>query len=365
MDKSKHTILVVDDVVDNVTIVDMILRKEGYKVITANDGATAIKLAQTESIDLILLDIMMAELSGLEVCRHLKIEPQTASIPVIFLTASDDRKMLSLAYKVGGRDYIRKPFFKDELLARVHNSILLRDSEKHLESKIIEKTKDIAETQVEVMNILGGVAEGHSKETYAHVKRVTQFTYLLATLCDEISEEEAIFLRDASSLHDVGKISIRESILHKQGKLTNQEFKIMKKHVDFGVEMLEKSKLPLFQTAAIAAGQHHEKYDGSGYPKGLKGEKIHIYGRIVAIADVFDALSHKRAYKDSWSIEDVLGYMKDMSGKHFDPRLIDIFFKNIKDFLAICEIHNQEIEVNKKMHSTTKNKIMQWLSQYI
>ena len=172
-------------------------------------------------------------------------------------------------------------------------------------------------------------------------------------------------LRDASSLHDIGKISIRESILHKQGTLTKAEFNIMKKHVDFGVQMLEKSNLPLFKIATIAAGEHNEKYDGSGYPKGLKGERIHIYGRIVAIADVFDALSFKRAYKDSWTTEDILGYMRDMSGKHFDPYLIEIFFNNIEEFLKIYQINNSEIELNKKMKNTTKNKIMKWLSQFI
>ncbi len=364
MDKSKHTILVVDDVVDNVTIVDKILSKEGYHILTANDGESALRLADTEKVDLILLDIMMPELSGIEVCRYLKVEPKTSSIPVIFLTASDDKKMLSLSYKVGGRDYIRKPFFKEELLARVNNSLSLRDSEKYLESKIIEKTKDIADTQVELMYTLGGVAEGHSIETYAHVKRVTKFTYLLGTLYG-LEKKEALLLRDASSLHDIGKISIRESILHKQGTLTKAEFNIMKKHVDFGVQMLEKSNLPLFKIATIAAGEHHEKYDGSGYPKGLKGERIHIYGRIVAIADVFDALSFKRAYKDSWTTEDILGYMRDMSGKHFDPYLIEIFFNNIEEFLKIYQINNSEIELNKKMKNTTKNKIMKWLSQYI
>ena len=364
MNTSKYTILVVDDVVDNITMVDKILTKEGYQIITASDGVTALQLADSEKVDLILLDIMMPELSGIEVCRYLKVEPKTAAIPVIFLTASDDRKMLSLAYKAGGRDYIRKPFFKDELLSRVHNTISLRESEKELESKIIEKTKDIADTQVELMNILGGVAEGHSKETYSHVKRVTKFAYLLGTLYG-LEAKEALFLRDASSLHDVGKISIPHPILHKQGSLTNAEFKIMKQHVDFGVQMLEKSNLPLFKIATIVAGEHHEKYDGSGYPKGLKGEQIHVYGRIVAIADVFDALSFKRAYKDSWTTEDVLSYMRDMSGKHFDPQLIDIFFDNLAEFLKIYEINNSEIEFDRKMKTTTKNKIMKWLSQYI
>jgi len=364
MDKSKYTILVVDDVIENVMIIDKVLSRAGYTIVSANDGIEALQMADKEKVDLILLDIMMPKLSGIDVCRYLKVEPETSAIPVIFLTASDDKKMLSLAYKVGGSDYIRKPFFEDELLARVRNSLSLRDYEKELENKIIEKTEDIADTQIEMMHTLGGIAEGHSPETFKHVKRVTEFTYLLGTLYG-LDKKEAIFLRDASSLHDIGKLGIIDSILHKQGTLTKAEFKIMKKHVDFGVEILEKSNLPLFKIAKIVAGEHHEKYDGSGYPHKLKGEEIHIYGRIVAIADVFDALSFKRAYKDSWTTEDVLAYMRDMSGKHFDPKLIKIFFDNIEKFLKIYDINNEKIKFDKKMKSSTKTKIMNWLLQEI
>ncbi len=362
MKTSEYTILIVDDVQNNVVIIQKILLSAGYNIVIAENGRDALELVREKKIDLILLDIEMPDLSGIEVCRFLKIDPKTADIPVIFLTASDDRAMLSRAYKVGAADYIRKPFFKDELLARVNNSLLLRDHEINLENKIIEKTKDIADTQVELMHTLGGIAEGHSPETFKHVKRVTEFTYLLGTLAG-LEKKEALVLRDAASLHDVGKLGIRDSILHKQGKLTNAEYKIMKKHVDHGVKMLEKSNLPLFKIAKIVAGEHHEKYDGTGYPLGLKGEQIHIYGRIVAIADVFDALSFKRAYKDSWTTNDVLSYMKEMSGTHFDPKLIEIFFDNIDEFLKIYDIHNHKIELDKKFNQKKRNKIMNWLLQ--
>ncbi len=362
MDKSKYTVLIVDDVLNNTIIINKILTSVGYNIITAANGQEALEIVNSRDIDLILLDIMMPVLSGIEVCRYLKIEPKTADIPVIFLTASDDRDMLATAYKVGAADYIRKPFFKDELLARVHNSLSLRDHEINLENKIIEKTKDIADTQIELMYTLGGIAEGHSPETFKHVKRVTEFTYLLARLYG-MDKKEALTLRDAASLHDVGKLGIIDTILHKQGKLTNAEYKIMKKHVDHGVSMLEKSNLPLFKIAKIVAGEHHEKYDGTGYPQGLKGEEIHIYGRIVAIADVFDALSFKRAYKDSWTTNDVLSYMKEMSGSHFDPNLINIFFDNIDEFLKIYDIHNHKIELDRKFNTKKRNKIMNWLLQ--
>jgi len=360
---NKKIILIVDDSDINIDILIELLSNK-YDILVATNGSDCIEILNDEYVDLILLDIMMPKLSGIDVCRYLKVEPKTSAIPVIFLTASDDKKMLSLAYKVGGSDYIRKPFFEDELLARVRNSLSLRDYEIELENKIIEKTQDIADTQIEMMHTLGGVAEGHSVETFKHVKRVTEFTYLLGTLYG-LEKKEAIFLRDASSLHDIGKLGITDSILHKNGVLSKAEFKIMKKHVDLGVEMLEKSKLPLFKIAKIVAGEHHEKYDGSGYPHKLKGEEIHIYGRIVAIADVFDALSFKRAYKDNWTTEDVLAYMRAMSGKHFDPQLIDIFFDNLADFLKIYDINNAEIEFDKKIKSSTKTKIMNWLLQEI
>jgi putative nucleotidyltransferase with HDIG domain len=265
---------------------------------------------------------------------------------------------------VGGSDYIKKPFYKEELLARVETRLSLRDYEKNLEETVAKRTKEIHETQVQLMYILGSVAEGHSEETQYHVKRVAAFTYKLATLYG-LDENEANLLKDASFLHDIGKIAIPDSILHKNGVLTKGEYKKMKEHAALGAEMLKHSHLPLFKAAKIVAEQHHEKYDGTGYPKGLQGENIHIYGRIVAIADVFDALAFKRAYKEKWEESEVLAYMKDMSGKHFDPKLIELFFDNIDEFLKIYNLHVQKIELDKKYNVKTRKSIMEWLLQKI
>jgi len=360
MDNSKYTILVVDDVPENLTLVKTVLKNAHYDVKTAQDGLTALRLVNEFNIDLILLDIMMPIMSGLEVCRYLKVEPKTSSIPVIFLTANADRETLTKAYGVGGSDYIRKPFFKEELLARVNTRLKLRDYEKNLEYKVQLRTKEISETQVQLMNVLGGIAEGHSKETHLHVKRVSEFTYMLSKL-QGLDSKEAKLLKDASALHDIGKLGIRDNILHKNGTLSNSEYKEMQKHVELGASMLEHSSLPLFKVAKIVAEQHHEKWDGSGYPKKLKGEKIHIYGRIVAIADVFDALSFKRSYKDSWSPEEVLVYIKDMRGKHFDPHLIDLFFENIDGFLDIYNIHIEKNRLENSLNNKKRGRIMEWL----
>jgi len=360
INNSKYNILVVDDVKDNLTLVKRILEDANYKTQSARDGLSALRLVKKYKIDLILLDIMMPIMSGIEVCRYLKVEPSTASIPVIFLTANADKDTLTKAYSVGGSDYIRKPFFKEELLARVNTRLSLRDYEKNLEQKVTERTKEIADTQVQLMNVLGGIAEGHSKETHSHVKRVTLFTYKLALLCG-MSKDEAKLLKDASSLHDIGKLAVSNTVLHKDGVLTKKEYKEMKTHAGLGASMLDHSSLPLFRAAKIVAGEHHEKYDGSGYPKGLKGENIHIYGRIVAIADVFDALSFKRSYKNSWTKEEVLVYIKDMSGKHFDPKLINLFFENIDGFLEIYNIQIQKEKLEQSMNVKKRGTIMEWL----
>lgn len=356
----KYNILVVDDVKENITLVQRILNDANYSTLTARDGLTALRLVKEKQIDLILLDIMMPIMSGLEVCRYLKVEPENASIPVIFLTANADKATLTKAYSVGGSDYIRKPFFKEELLARVNTRLSLRDYEKNLEQKVQERTEEISQTQVQLVNVLGGIAEGHSKETYHHVQRVTDFTCRLAQLSG-INQPEAKLLKDAASLHDIGKLGIKDNILYKDGVLTKKEFKEMQKHAQVGANMLKQSSLPLFKVATIVAEQHHEKYDGTGYPNRLKGEEIHIYGRIVAIADVFDALSFKRSYKESWSTEEVLVYFKEMRGKHFDPQLIDLFFDNLNDFLAIYDVQIEREKLSKSLNVKKRGKIMEWL----
>jgi len=345
--KENYNILIVDDMKENVKIVNTILRSEGYRTTIAFNGIRALQIVEKELFDLILLDINMPEMSGITVCRYLKVEPKTASIPVIFLTADDDRDTLTKAYKAGGTDYIKKPFYKEELVARVSTRISLRNEEKNLQRTIEQRTQEIYKTQVELMYILGSVAEGHSKETTLHVQRVSQFSYLLAKLSG-MSVEEASLLKNAASLHDIGKIAISSHILHKEGSLTKAELKEMRKHAALGSSMLENSSLPLFKAAKIVAGQHHEKYDGSGYPQGLKGEEIHIYGRIVALADVFDALVFKRSYKDGWNIEDTLAYIKGMSAKHFDPVLVKIFFDNIDAFLEIYNLCKEQIVLENK-----------------
>jgi len=224
-----------------------------------------------------------------------------------------------------------------------HSKIILRsDHRQQYEYDALQKrhqeVKDLNEeieaTQCEVVFTLGAIGEHRSKETGYHVKRVAQYTYLLAKYSG-IAEEECELLKQASPLHDIGKVAIPDAILNKPGRLDADEFTVMKEHAQIGYEMLQYSQRPLLKTAAIVAHQHHEKYNGTGYPQGLEGKQIHIYGRITALADVFDALSCRRVYKASWKDEAIFAYLKQERGEHFDPKLIDIFFDHLDEFIAI------------------------------
>ena len=217
----------------------------------------------------------------------------------------------------------------------------LNDYKNNLEMMVEEKlkeieslNKEIIDTQQEVIYTMGTIGESRSRETGNHVKRVAKYSYLLAKLYN-LNEEESLRLQLASPMHDIGKVGIEDSILKKPAKLTKEEFEIMKEHSVLGYEMLKHSHRDIFKTAAIVAKQHHEKWDGSGYPNGLSGNDIHLYGRITAIADVFDALGSDRVYKKAWKDKDIFDLIKDQSGKHFDPDLVEIFFKNIDQFLEI------------------------------
>jgi PAS domain S-box-containing protein len=204
---------------------------------------------------------------------------------------------------------------------------------------IFKLNEEIINTQKEVVYTMGAIGETRSQETGLHVKRVAEYSYLLAILSG-LDEEEANLLRQASPMHDIGKVGIPDNILNKPGKLTTEEFEIMKSHAQLGYEMLKHSKRNILKASAIVAREHHEKWNGSGYPRGLSGENIHIYGRITAIADVFDALGHDRIYKKAWPLEDIYKLLNEEKGKHFDPNLIDIFFNNLDKFLEIKELLN-------------------------
>lgn len=341
-------ILIVDDVSENIQVAMNILKEESYMFSFATDGQEALDLIQDSSFDLVLLDIMMPKVNGYDVCRQLKTMERTKNIPVIFLTAKADVDSISQGFQAGGVDYIVKPFHANELLVRVKTHIelalsrqVLKDRSDEVEMKAHLQgqrlTREIEENQCEMIYILMEVMESTSDETGQHIKRVADTSKLLAQYVDYLTEEEVNSIFLASPMHDIGKIAIPEHILHKPGRLTEDEMTIMKTHADKGYELLKNSKRRLTTAASIIAREHHEKWDGSGYPRGLQGEEIHIFGRIVALADVFDALTHKRQYKSAWTIDDAVEYIKQNSGTHFDPSLVKILIDNLPEFLEIMK----------------------------
>lgn len=329
-------ILIVDDTPKNIQVVGAILQNHHYQVAFATTGNKALKAIEQHDYDLILLDVMMPELNGYNTCKLLKQTPRGKHIPVIFLTAKNDEASIIEGFDSGGIDYITKPFSQRELLARVETHLKLKNYESNLEQKVSQLTHEIEETQREVLFTMGAIGETRSKETGNHVKRVAQYSYILAIRYG-LPEHEARLLKEASPMHDIGKIGIPDAILNKPGKHTAQEWEVMKTHATLGYEMLKHSERPILKAAATIAISHHEKYDGSGYPNGLVGQDIPIYGRITAICDVFDALGSDRCYKKAWPDEDIYALLKAGKGKHFDPSLIDIFFTNLDALLAVRE----------------------------
>ena len=341
-------ILIVDDVSENIQVAMNILKEEGYTFFFASDGQEAIDLVSDDRFDLILLDIMMPYIDGFDVCRQIKQMEHAKHIPIIFITAKTDVDSVSAGFDLGCVDYIVKPFHPAELLCRVRTHIELsqyrsslekRTEEVELRVKSQEKrlSDEIEENQREMIYTLMEVMESTSDETGEHIKRVADVCKLLTKFVPYLDkkDEDIIFL--AAPMHDIGKIAIPKEILHKPGKLTDDEMVIMKTHAEKGYALLNKSPRRLSQAASIIAYEHHEKWDGSGYPRGLKGEEIHIYGRIVALADVFDALTHKRQYKKAWTILDAVDYITVQSGSHFEPFLVDILIRNLPEFLKIIK----------------------------
>lgn len=349
--KFSNQILIVDDVADNIQVAMNILQEDGYEFSFADNGNTALSILEDESanFDLILLDVMMPGMDGYEVCQGLKASPRWKDVPVILLTARVDAESISKGFEVGCIDYITKPFHANELLARVKNHIHLYHAKaflKHQNISIENKAKyekirllsELEENQKEMIYMLTEIMEATSDETGNHIKRMAEVSRLLATYHSSLTEEDAETIYHAAPMHDIGKITVPTEVLHNPNRYTEKEFELMKHHTTNAYHLLRHSKRKLIKSAAIIAHEHHEKWDGTGYPRGLKGTAIHIYGRIVALADVFDALTHTRLYKDTWDVDDAVNYIKDRRGTQFDPELVDIFVDHLDEFIAIAEI---------------------------
>ena len=343
-------ILIVDDVPDNIQVAMSLLREDSYEFSFANSGEKALSILQNDdaAFDLILLDIMMPGLDGYETCQRIKRQTQLKDIPIIFLTAKADVDSIARAFKVGGVDYVTKPFHAAELLARVRTHVQLYQTKKWLEQQNIDlETKsrfaqarllsELENSQKELIWFLTELMESTSDEKGKHIRRVAEISALLAKLHSTLTDTDADTLYHASPMHDIGKMTVPHEILHKPGKYTPEEFEMMKSHTTNAYKLLSGSKRKLIKSAAIIAYQHHEKWDGSGYPRGLKGSDIHIYGRIVALADVFDALTHQRCYKTAWTVDDAVAFIQEQRGFHFDPELVDLMISHLDQFADIVK----------------------------
>lgn len=334
MTTENYTILVVDDEPSNIAILSEIL-SDNYKVTAATNGAKAIQHCFSGKIpDLILLDVIMPEMDGYAVCKTLKNDPRTRNIPILFVTAKSSIEDEKLGLELGAIDYIRKPFSPPVILQRVKNHLAMYNQNRVLDEMIQRRTKELHLSRREIISRLGTAAEFKDNQTGLHVKRMSIYSSLIAQKMvndDQWCQQLLI----ASPMHDVGKIGIPDSILTKPAKLNETEWKIMKTHCDIGFAILDDSDSELLKLAAVIAKSHHEKWDGSGYPFGLAGDQIPLEGRIVAVADVFDALTSVRPYKKAWSIEDAIAEVDKVTGTHFDPLVTKAFHESLHEILAV------------------------------
>jgi len=311
MNATPQKVLIADDDAVNRDVLCELLQPE-YTVLLAKNGAQALERATRHVPDLVLLDVMMPGMSGYEVCAALKANPMTAPIPVIFVTALTDTADELEGFEAGAVDYITKPISPPLVRARVRTHLSL------------VRTEELKASRLAIVQRLGLAAEYKDNETGLHVIRMSHFARILG-LAAGMTEEEADDLLHAAPMHDVGKIGIPDRILQKAGPLDPDEWKIMQSHATIGAEIIGEHEGGMLKLAHDIAITHHEKYDGSGYPNRLAGERIPLAGRIVAIADVFDALTSIRPYKRAWSEEEAVDYLVQQKGRHFDPALVDLF----------------------------------------
>jgi len=354
MNTEKPVILVVDDEEKNRKLMDAMLHPMGYTIIFANDGEEAVQKAISEQPDVILLDILMPKKNGFEVVKELKQNNSTKYIPLVMVTAMKNVGQRAAAYDIGVDDFLSKPIDQVEIRSRVRSLLKVKqlndmqqDYQKVLEQHLAEKTKNLKKAisliriaQRETIHRLSTAAEYKDEDTGSHLKRMMNYaaTVSRAMGLDDKKAEQMLL---ASPMHDIGKIGIPDEILLKPGRLNPDERRIMQTHAEIGAQILTGSYDPVIKTAEIIALTHHEKWDGSGYPKGLKKEDIPIEGRIAAVADVFDALTSKRPYKNAFPVDKSLQIIRGNSGTHFDPQVVDAFFSIQAGILDIKEKYNE------------------------
>jgi putative two-component system response regulator len=352
---SPATLLLVDDNVTNLQVLRETLEDLGARILVAKSGAAALAIVERTHPDLILLDIMMPEIDGYEVCRRLKADEATRQIPVLFLTALGDPEDEAKGLALGAVDYITKPIHPDLVRARVRNHLELSRRRSELEEAVRQRTQELQRTQAVMIEGLATLAESRDPETGGHIKRTQNYVKALAvklkshpSFRDVLDDATIELLYLSTPLHDIGKVGVRDAVLLKPGKLTDDEYELMKKHTTIGYDALRITERKLGQSTFLRhaldiAASHHERWDGAGYPNGRKGLEIPVSGRLMAVADVYDALVSKRCYKPPMPHEQAVEIITQGRGSHFDPDVVDAFlelgpmFRNIARTFADYE----------------------------
>jgi len=362
-------VMIVDDEPVNIDIVQAYLENEGFKkFLTTTESTTTLSMIRKKRPDLVLLDIKMPRISGLEILEAMRKDPDIAKTPVIILTASNAPEVKLEALRLGASDFLSKPVDPSELMLRLENVLAVKAYQDHLaqyserlEKQVQLRTQELVRSRQEAIYCLARAGEYRDDDTGHHVTRVGQYAALIATELG-FPKPAIELIEQAAQLHDVGKIGIPDSVLHKPGKLDPHEFELiqehcgigrkiinplsheesirLKSHTSVGMQIMGSTTSPVLKLAAVIAATHHEKWDGSGYPLGLKGEKIPIEGRITAVADVFDALSTKRCYKEAISLDECFQIIRDSAGTHFDPAVVRAFERRRFDIIDIYNTYS-------------------------
>lgn len=316
-------IAAIDDEPANLQLLQDVMKGD-YRLVFARSGEDGIAVVRKHLPDLILLDVMMPEMDGFEVIRHLRANPATAQIPVIFVTARGDQEGEEEGFVAGAVDYVTKPIRPRILMARVKTHLALADQKNSYRQQIHDATSKLQESYHEAIHMLGSAGHFNDTDTGSHIWRMAAYSGALARAA-LWSVEDVATLELAATMHDMGKIGIPDAILRKPGKLAPEEWAVMKRHAEIGYDILSKGSSPVFVVAADIARHHHERWDGSGYPDGLAGNDIPEAARIIAIADVFDAWTTTRPYKKAWPVDQAFEEMRNSAGTHLDPRLVELF----------------------------------------
>lgn len=339
-------VLIVDDTPATLALLSELVEKLGdCRAVPFSSATEALAWAETSSCDLVTVDFQMAGMDGLEFIRRFRRLPGRDITPIMMVTAQDQKSVRYRALDAGANDFMAKPVDKVEFLARAKNLLILSDARTKLADRaawladeVQKATAEILARERDTVMRLSRAAEFRDPETGAHISRMAHYSRLIAKGLG-LSVAEQDLLLEAAPMHDLGKVGIADNILLKPGRLTEAEFIIMKQHAQYGYELLKGSASRVLQAGAEIALGHHEKFDGSGYPQGLKGEAIPLFSRIVAVADVFDALTSERPYKKAWTLEEAVDFLTAGAGTHFDPRCVQSFLNAWDDVLAVRTLH--------------------------